>query len=264
MIVDLFARMRGRDPNGVSDPTQRVAATHLWRLRFGSIGGVWLLFLTPLPAIAHALPTRHQLPTQLQNYVVAAGAVVALTFLLLAFGTRSRAGALGYPRIDLRRSSVLRAGAAAIRWALRVFGLASFLIIIAAGLFGNQHAFKNIAPVLVWVVWWVGLAFVCSLLANVWPYLNPWRTVFDIADRLAGGRIAQISKRVYPVRLGSWPAVCVLLIFAWMELVWAGAERPRAVAIAILFYSAFTWGGMTLYGRNTGRYGFDPYLLPEA
>lgn len=23
-------------------------------------------------------------------------------------------------------------------------------------------------------------------------------------------------------------------------------------------------GGMTLYGRNTGRYGFDPYLLPEA
>jgi hypothetical protein len=129
-------------------------------------------------------------------------------------------------------------------------GLAAFLIVIAAGLLGNQHPIKNIAPVLVWVVWWVGLAFVCCLFGNVWPHLNPWRTLFEAADRLAGGHLARAPRRPYPARLGSWPAVIVLSIFAWMELVWTGAERPRALAVAILLYSAVTWAGMALYGRE--------------
>ncbi|MDF2766645.1 MAG: hypothetical protein K0S81_3640, partial [Rhodospirillales bacterium] len=37
-------------------------------------------------ALAHALPTRHELPVRLEQYLLAAGAVVALTFLLLALG----------------------------------------------------------------------------------------------------------------------------------------------------------------------------------
>jgi hypothetical protein len=39
------------------------------------------------------------------------------------------------------------------------------LLIVCAGLFGNQSTFKNIAPVAVWVVWWVGLSFVCAFIA---------------------------------------------------------------------------------------------------
>ncbi len=204
----------------------------------------------PAPALAHALPTRHELPVQLQHYLLAAGAVVALTFLLLAFGARHGDGHRDHPRVELGRSAATRAAAAALRWSLRALGLAAFLIIIAAGLFGTQQPFKNIAPVLVWVVWWVGLAFVCSLLGNVWPHLNPWSTLFAAADRIAGGRIGRAPRRAWPARLGSWPAVCVLLVFAWMELVWTGAERPRALASAILVYSAVTWAGMAVYGRE--------------
>ena len=80
-------------------------------------------------------------------------------------------------------------------------------------------------------------------------HLNPWRTLFEAAERLSGGRLAR-APRPYPARLGSWPAVWVLLVFAWMELIWTGAERPRALSVAILLYSAVTWAGMALYGRE--------------
>lgn len=170
------------------------------RLKSRSLGAACLLSLMPVTALAHALPTRHELPVQLEHYLIAAGAVVALTFLLLALGARPHEDSLGYPRFELGRSLGARTVATALRWVLRAIGLAAFLIVIAAGLLGNQHPFNNIAPVLVWVVWWVGLAFVCSLFGNVWPHLNPWRTLFEAAERLSGGRLAR-APRPYPARL---------------------------------------------------------------
>jgi hypothetical protein len=197
-------------------------------------------------AFAHALAERYELPLPLGLYLGAAGFVVAVSFLLLATFARqpsSAAAPLVVPYLILGKPG---------RWAclpLRIFGVAMFLVIIAAGLFGFQSPFKNIAPVMVWVVWWVGLSILSALVVNLWPALNPWTAIYDAVARL--GRWASGSPKLgYPQRLGAWPAAFFMLAFLWMELAWDGAEWPRTLAVAILLYSAVTWAGMILFGRE--------------
>ena len=55
----------------------------------------------------------------------------------------------------------------------------------------------------------------------------------------------------YPRWLGVWPSCGLFLLFAWLELVAPGRDVPRNIAIAILIYSAFTWVGFAIFGRDT-------------
>ena len=43
----------------------------------------------------------------------------------------------------------------------------------------------------------------------------------------------------------------LFLLFAWLELVAPGRDVPRNIAIAILIYSALTWAGFAIFGRDT-------------
>ncbi len=210
-----------------------------------------LVLAAPDVALAHALAERHELPVPLELYLGAAGAVVGLSFVLLTLTVHAPSGSLRYPIFDLGRTAMGRLGPVLLRGILQGIGVAAFLLVIAAGLFGNQRGLKNIAPVLIWVIWWVGLTFLCSLLGNVWPVLNPWRTLFTAVESFFPGERTRGQPRAYPDWLGAWPAVAFFLVFAWMELVWTGAERPRFLAFAVLAYSALTWTGMAVYGKVT-------------
>jgi len=44
-----------------------------------------------------------------------------------------------------------------------------------------------------------------------------------------------------------------------MELVWAGRDRPRSLALAIIAYSILTWLGMLVLGREPWVRGADPF-----
>jgi hypothetical protein len=54
----------------------------------------------------------------------------------------------------------------------------------------------------------------------------------------------------YPARLGMWPAVTVIVGFAWLELVYVPADRehPATLAALSLAYFAVMLIGMTLFG----------------
>ncbi len=119
-----------------------------------------------------------------------------------------------------------------------------FVLSLAAGFFGNQDPYRNLLPTVVWVLWWVGLGFVCALVANVWAPLNPLDTLF----RWAGAPSLRLA---WPARLGAWPAVVLFFGFAWAELVWPDKDVPARLACAVLGYAAVTWSGMFLYGRET-------------
>jgi hypothetical protein len=223
----------------------------------GAITGL-LVDIMPREALAHALAERHELPVPLGLYLAAAGVVIGLSFVSLAMLAHSRPGGSNYPKLSLPRTPLSRAGAAVLGWNLRAVGVVGFLLVIGAGLFGPQEGVKNIAPVLVWVIWWVGLSFLCALFANAWPWLNPWQTLFEGVERLRGAG-ARLPPRPYPARLASWPAVGFFLIFVWMELVWTGAERPRALASAVVLYSAVTWAGMFVFGRDVWLRNAEPF-----
>jgi hypothetical protein len=185
------------------------------------------------PALAHGFGQRFDLPLPLWLWLAGAGATVVATFAVAAVIDPGPAR----PGSDF----------AVPRWLvapLRVAAVLLFLLSLAAGLFGNQDAYRNLLPAVVWVLWWVGLAFLCALVADFWALLNPLDTLF----RWAGSPSLGLR---YPPWLGEWPAVALFLAFAWAELVWPDRDVPARLACAVLGYALITWTGMFLFGRET-------------
>jgi hypothetical protein len=204
-------------------------------------------------AQAHGFGARYDLPIPLSLYLAGAGLTVALSFVMLAVFMRGAPAADDYRRINLMRTALGRLlGAPGVLLACRMLGVALFALVIAAGLFGAQSPLKNIAPVMVWAVWWVGMAYASALLGNLWALVNPLDTLFAWAQalfaRIRRGRELSLGLH-YPEALGVWPAVVLFLAFVWMEGVWEYSDRPAHLAAAMLAYSAITWLGMLLFGR---------------
>ena len=206
------------------------------------------------PVAAHGFGERYDLPVPLWLYVAGAAATVALSFVMIGFFVRKPSPSHHYPRLNLLR---WRAGRALVHPAvlLPVKGASAalFLLVIAAGLVGDPVPERNLAPTVVWVLWWVGLAYLSALVGNVWALINPWNTIFGWAEglyRLFGIPGELSFRRPYPRRLGVWPALLLFLAFAWIELVYAGSAVPARIAQLVIVYSVITWGGMLLYGRE--------------
>ena len=129
-------------------------------------------------------------------------------------------------------------------------GVALLALVVAAGFIGSPVATDNLAPTLVLIVFWVGLAFASVLFGDVFRLLNPWRALGRTAD-WASRRGRRTSPRAYPERLGCWPAVAGLLDFAWLEPASDWPARPDRLAGAVVAYSALTLAGMATYGVET-------------
>jgi hypothetical protein len=213
--------------------------------RFGASIVAVSLFIHP--AHAHALAQRYDLPLPLEFFLVAAGAAVGVSFVVLALFWRD-AGA--FERRPTRRE-VQGSIPVGVVMCCRAVGVGLIALLICAGLFGNQSTFKNIAPVTVWVIWWVGFGFLCAFVGNLWPLINPWAAVFDAAQWLARRRAKQLSLNLpYPRWLGAWPGCALLLLFAWLELVAPGRDAPRNIALAITLYSVMTLAAFFSFGRE--------------
>jgi len=198
-------------------------------------------------ALAHALAQRYDLPLPLGYFLIASGAVVVVTFVILALFWRG-----SDKPVEARDYTILRGTIPDLVVAsLQIFTVLALILLIAAGLFGNPATFKNITPVAVWVIWWVGFGFLTAFVGNIWPLINPWSSVFGFTETLARPWTSGLSFRAhYPHWLGVWPSCVLFLLFAWLELVAPGRDVPRNVAIAILIYSVFTWTGFVTFGRD--------------
>jgi len=209
------------------------------------------------PALAHGFGQSYNLPVPLWLYLYGAAAAVVLSFIpltMFAGEGRDAGGAYRYPRFDLFRVQVLRAllSARPLVAGLRVLSVALFLLVVFAGLFGEQGGY-NVAPVFVWVIWWVGLGFFVAFVGNVWPLVNPWKILFEWADRLArrlGSKGLEL-REPYPGSLGVWPAVVLYLAFVWVENVFSGSAVPRYLALFALSYTLITLYAMAFFGKET-------------
>jgi hypothetical protein len=112
----------------------------------------------------------------------------------------------------------------------------------AAAAFGSTRLGSNISPLVLFVVWWVGLVPISVLFGNVWRMLNPWAT---LARAL---RFPDARERDLPHWLGVWPAAVLLIVWAWLELVYPAPGEVRLMAVLIALYTAFTLTGMYRYG----------------
>jgi hypothetical protein len=213
------------------------------------------LCILAAPVNAHGFGQRYDLPLPLYLYLYGIAAVVVVTFVIVALFVRRADAARRSPRLDLSGYAagkiIARPGAVL---SLRLLAAGLFLVTVMAGLIGDQNPYRNIAPAMVWIIVWVGIAYVSAFVGNLWALINPWSTIFDGAvwlHRRIAGRCEFPYRLRYPARLGVWPAVVLLLGFSWIELVYPAPAVPKTIACLAAGYSVLTWIGMALFGRDT-------------
>lgn len=177
------------------------------------------LFLAPGVALAHASDRAVILTLPTKGFIWGAGAAVALTALMAAFGARLPAFTT---RTLFQRPALLPEGATS--WVAAIL----FAALIFLGLAGPRDPAENLLPLTVWTLIWVGLTFAQAVFGNVWRDLNPWTgPVRSLRVRL--GRTGGIGL----ARFGQWPAVVGYLGFAWFEIIsLAPADPARLAAVA--------------------------------
>ena len=135
--------------------------------------------------------------------------------------------------------------------ALNAVASAVLVVLIAAGLAGSRDPLANPLPLSVWTLMWVGLTFVHAVLGYLWPVVNPWTAPARLVRRMLGmNGGADTGPLAWPESLGAWPAVVLLLLFAWFELVYPAPQDPAILAFAVAAYSVFTVTGMVLFGND--------------
>jgi polyferredoxin len=196
--------------------------------------------------------------------------VLVLSFGLIELRTsRTRGDA---PRLDLSASSPVRR---VLRWpplvfVLRALTVALFLLIIAAGLFGHQSPAMNVAPLLTWTIWWVGLVFLVLYLGKAWCTVCPWDAIATWVERLRfwGPRRDGLGLQLrWPSSLRNiWFAVALFVLLTWIELGAGITVIPRAtawvalgmlglaVASALIFERKAFCRYACLVGRVSGLY----------
>jgi hypothetical protein len=199
------------------------------------------------PAAAHGIGTgvgESPLPAWLMYFGSATILVVSFALLGVLWARPILARlAQGRPLGDLVSRFLCSPLLAGLLGALSV-ALLVFVWIAAA--FGSDFPTQNFAPTFVYVVFWLGMPLLSVLFGNIWSVLNPWRAIFP----------NNVPLRAYPAWLGYFPAAAGLFAFAALELSYYNPADPRTLALAIAIYSAWTWTGAAIFGReNWFRFG---------
>ena len=195
-------------------------------------------------ALAHAVERGliQLLPTE--HYLAGAGAAVALSFLVLSFWSGRRATTSlafgpechidGKPRTPLQ---------GLVQW----LSVAVFAGLLAVGWFGSRDPLENLAPLVVWTAFWIGMPAIVALFGNPWSWCNPW----SVPLRLLGGGM----RRTLPAWLGYWPAMASFGCIIWYDLVYPAPRDPAHLAWAMLGYWAVHLMAMLIWGEPWLRHG---------
>src|SRR5262249_1900795 len=179
------------------------------------------------PAAAHGFGQRYDLPLPLSLYLFGAAAAVVVSFIIVGLFVR---GGASRTRLD-QRFDLMPLGIGplilhpATTLVAQLAEFAIFAVTVVAGFIGNQDPYRNIAPTMVWIIFWVGLAYVSAFAGDIWALVNPWRTIFAGVE----GLLKPVADRPgfrYPSGLGIFPACLTLFAFSWIELVYQSPAEP--------------------------------------
>jgi len=203
-------------------------------------------------AAAHGFGERYELPLPLSLYLFGGAAVVALSFVVFGLFLREPKAERADARLDLSAGALGRTLLhPTLRRLVKFAAVGLFAVTLLAAFIGDQNPYRNLAPTLVWIIWWVGFAYVSAFVGDLWRLINPWANLFEasswLVQRLSGRRLSLDA--AYPAALGAWPACTLLLAFAWIELVYPSPAVPLHLGWLAIAYSFVTWSGMFLFGR---------------
>jgi hypothetical protein len=195
---------------------------------------------------AHGLGGAKDLPIPSELAIAGAVAALVVSFTVLAVAWRE-------PRYDAATSGRPAPGwldrivsSRALAIAARVLGMAFFLYVAAAAVFGEDTLINPFLGTF-YVILWVGLVPASLLLGPVFRAISPARTISMLFAKISGVPEGE-GLYVYPARLGYWPAAAGLFAFVWLELVYpystdVGPVRLWCAAyLGIMFIGSALWG----------------------
>ncbi|MCX7644816.1 MAG: hypothetical protein N2Z62_05890 [Rhodobacteraceae bacterium] len=216
---------------------------------------VLLLAAAPGAALAHAAEQGFVLLLPTRAWIASGVATVALTVLLVSLLPGRAARGLFAAR-DLGPGRPLPGrGMAALAGFLAVPAL------LAAGLLGPRDPGRNLLPLTVWTVFWVGFPVLHALAGDLWRHANPWRWPAAMLRRAGLRPCLRPPAGVLPA-LG----LASFLAFAAVLLAHPAPTDPRRLAAMVAGYWAFHLAGALLCGPRWLRRaeGFALFLAACA
>jgi hypothetical protein len=208
----------------------------------------------------HAFGARYDLPAPLFLFLIGAGAVVFVSFLLVLRRPVLRVEPAGDDLPPVPHTASWPG------WLLLIVELA----VIYGGLYGSQSTPDNVIVTAFWLVFWIAIPISVAILGNYWPYISPLNVV---------ARVVGSSARLrWPQSWGYWPATILFFLFACGELVFnAVTTTPAGTAQVMLAYGflniimAYLFGAESWLRRGEvfsvlfatwGRLGFFRFGAP--
>ncbi len=194
-------------------------------------------------AMAHTSEQGFVLLLPTEVYTGAGVIAVAATVIILAILPDNLTGKLF--------SSTSLISLPTVRFVARISSLCSLgvvLFLLATGFTGSHDPLKNLLPLTIWTVWWVGFISAQGMLGNIWHLVNPWCGLYWLVARL---RFTKTSAWKLPKWCGVWPSVVVFLVFSSFAFADPAPEDPPRLAIIVTLYLMFTVTGMIFFGANT-------------
>src|SRR2546421_1077483 len=189
----------------------------------------------------HAFGARYDLPAPLYLFLIGAGAVVFVSFLLVLRRPVTRVRPTGDDVPPVPQVSGWPG------WLL--FVIAVFVIL--GGLFGTQSTPDNIVVTAFWLAFWIAVPISIAVIGNYWPYISP----LNVVARAVGPK----SRIEWNTSWGYWPATILFFLFACGELVFNGVTTtPAGTAQVLLAYGivnavmAYLFGAETWLRRGEG------------
>jgi hypothetical protein len=206
----------------------------------------WLAGLAaflPADALAHASDRGHVLLLPTGHYIVGGALAVAASFLVLLAVKPERLQRLTAWRLTIGTSGQT------LRLALSLASFASLAVLVAAGFLGSRDPLSNPLPLTVWTLVWVGLTLLQGVAGNLWHWIDPWYGPWRIVSAVLARPVSQPPPPRLPQWLGMWPAVLLLVAFAWFELIYPAPDDPGRLAWAVALYWLFSFIMMLAFGH---------------
>ena len=202
--------------------------------------------MTSLLIFAHGVGGRLDLP--LSKWQVAWAGVVALVFSFAALGyfwhrPLLKKLSIGHPIFNaLDRSNLFKV-------VFRCISLFLFSVVVIAGFIGQDNTVANLAPVTVFVVFWIGMACASVLFGHIWKEISPWETLGKSVDRIRKEHDESAPRWL----TSGWIALAPISVFHWFELAYHDGASPRILGWWILIYTLGLMGITWKWGWEQAR-----------
>ena len=180
------------------------------------------------------------LPTNV--YISAGVMAVALSVLILAVLPSRLSTGLLHNKVLFRLPNL-----PSINIFTSLIFLAILITLLVIGIIGPHDPLKNLLPLSIWTIWWMGFVCLQGVFGNLWHWVNPWTGIYQL---LSGAKKMRQPWLRLPESVGVWPAVLIYITYSCFFLADPAPEDPLRLMIVVSGYWILTLIGMLVFGGN--------------